>query len=229
MNGCYTFPKAPTSLWNFTIRLFRVISRTIVVGGGVLTFCRNAVGVFYSPRQQGKQWDASEWTSVQHENYIHTNIHQVMLETKAFTSLKIKKVDDWMSETQIKFWSFKRSQESVERDPHPGRPSKSRTLENIEGNWQLTLQKYKILSGKCISATHSSYLVCKVFGKISQVFQSSYNPYLTLYKRQEILDHERDFRPWKRLRRTKSKSWLLSWNKTLDTFLQSERDNEISV
>ena len=34
--------------WNLTIRLFRVIFRTLVVGG-VLPLCRDAIGVFYSP------------------------------------------------------------------------------------------------------------------------------------------------------------------------------------
>ena len=39
--------------WNLTIRLFNVISRTLVVG--VLPLCREAVGVFYSPSWLGKQ------------------------------------------------------------------------------------------------------------------------------------------------------------------------------
>ena len=35
--------------WNLTIKLFSVIFRTLVAG--VLSFCREAVGVFYSPSQ----------------------------------------------------------------------------------------------------------------------------------------------------------------------------------
>ena len=38
--------------WNLTIKLFSVISRTLV--GGVLPLCREAVGVFYSPSRLGK-------------------------------------------------------------------------------------------------------------------------------------------------------------------------------
>ena len=40
--------------WNLTIRLFSVISKTLVVGVGVLLLCREAVGVFYSPSRLGK-------------------------------------------------------------------------------------------------------------------------------------------------------------------------------
>ena len=42
--------------------------------------------------------------------------------------------DDSMSEAQIKFWyrRFKLGQKSVESDPRSGRPSTSRTPENIE-------------------------------------------------------------------------------------------------
>jgi hypothetical protein len=42
--------------------------------------------------------------------------------------------DDSMSEAQIKLWyqCFKHSQESVESNPHSGRPSTSRTPENVE-------------------------------------------------------------------------------------------------
>ena len=39
--------------WNLTIRLFSVISRTLI-GGGVLPLCRGSVSVFYSPSQLGK-------------------------------------------------------------------------------------------------------------------------------------------------------------------------------
>ena len=44
--------------WNFTIRLFSVISTTLVVvvvggGGRVLSLCRDAVGVFYSSIRLG--------------------------------------------------------------------------------------------------------------------------------------------------------------------------------
>ena len=47
--------------WNLTIRLFSVITRTLV--GGVLPLCRGAVGVFYSPSQLGKRL-AKAWTVI---------------------------------------------------------------------------------------------------------------------------------------------------------------------
>jgi hypothetical protein len=45
--------------------------------------------------------------------------------------------DDSLSEAQIKFWyrCFKDGWESVESGPHSGRPSKSRTPENVERVW----------------------------------------------------------------------------------------------
>ena len=43
----------PQHYWNITIRLFSVISRTLV--GGVLPLCRCAVDVFYSPSRLGKE------------------------------------------------------------------------------------------------------------------------------------------------------------------------------
>ena len=52
MKGYSTFPKAP-ALQDLTIRFFSVISRTLVVGGG-LPLCRGAVSVFYSPSRLGK-------------------------------------------------------------------------------------------------------------------------------------------------------------------------------
>ena len=50
MKKLSAFPKA-TVLLKPTIRLFSVISRTVVEG--VLLLCRNAVGVFYSPSRLG--------------------------------------------------------------------------------------------------------------------------------------------------------------------------------
>ena len=50
MKGCSVFPKAPALL---AIRLFSVISRTLI-GGGVLSLCRGAVSVFYSPSRLDK-------------------------------------------------------------------------------------------------------------------------------------------------------------------------------
>ena len=41
--------------WNLTIRLFSVISRTLIGGGGLLHLCRDSVGVFYSPNQLCKR------------------------------------------------------------------------------------------------------------------------------------------------------------------------------
>ena len=51
MKGCSAFPKLQHH-WNPTIRLFSVISNT-PIGRGVLTLCRGAVGVFYSPSRLG--------------------------------------------------------------------------------------------------------------------------------------------------------------------------------
>ena len=50
MKGCLHSPK-PQHYWNLTIRLFSVISWTLVVG--VLLLWREAVSVFYSPSQLG--------------------------------------------------------------------------------------------------------------------------------------------------------------------------------
>ena len=41
----------PQHYWDLTIRLFSVISRTLI--GEVLSLCRGAVSVFYSPSQLG--------------------------------------------------------------------------------------------------------------------------------------------------------------------------------
>ena len=48
MNGTLHFLKLQ-HYWSLTIRLFSVISRTLVGGG--LPLCRDAVSVFYSPSQ----------------------------------------------------------------------------------------------------------------------------------------------------------------------------------
>ena len=55
-DGNKEVPHIPQRLhipWNPTIRLFSVISTTLV--GGLLPFCRGEVGVFYSPRRLGKE------------------------------------------------------------------------------------------------------------------------------------------------------------------------------
>ena len=46
--------------WNLTIRLFNVISRTLIAarGGGFLALCREAVDIFYSPSRLGKPMEA---------------------------------------------------------------------------------------------------------------------------------------------------------------------------
>ena len=48
--GALHSPK-PQHHWNFTIRLFSVISRTLIEG--VLPLCRGAVSIFYSPSRLG--------------------------------------------------------------------------------------------------------------------------------------------------------------------------------
>ena len=59
--------------------------------------------------------------------------------SSAETIPKIKKAfgDDSMSAAQIKLWyrRFKDGREAVESDQRSGRPSTSRTLENVESVW----------------------------------------------------------------------------------------------
>ena len=50
-NGNKGVLRIPQHCWNLTIRLFSVISRTLV--GRRVTLCRGAVSVFYSPSQGG--------------------------------------------------------------------------------------------------------------------------------------------------------------------------------
>ena len=59
MEGYSAFPKLQ-HCWNITIRLFSVISRTLVVGV-VLDLCREAIGVFNSPSRLGK----SSWRNLE--------------------------------------------------------------------------------------------------------------------------------------------------------------------
>ena len=75
MKGAPYSPKLQHYL-SLTIRLFSVISRTLIVcvGGGVLTHCRGAVGVFYSSSRLGNLWTLTHWhTSVgwQARTYTH--------------------------------------------------------------------------------------------------------------------------------------------------------------
>ena len=49
--GVLCIPPKLQHYLNLTIRLFNVISRTLI--RGVLHLCRNSVGVFYSPSQLG--------------------------------------------------------------------------------------------------------------------------------------------------------------------------------
>ena len=52
INGYSAFAKLQHH-WNFIIRLFSVISRILIGGGGLLLLCRGAVGVFYSTSRRG--------------------------------------------------------------------------------------------------------------------------------------------------------------------------------
>ena len=55
--GVLCIPPKLQHYWNLTIRLFSVISRTLVEGGGgVLLLCRGAVGVFYAPPPTAADW-----------------------------------------------------------------------------------------------------------------------------------------------------------------------------
>ena len=60
----------------------------------------------------------------------HSSTETIQMIQKAFG-------DDAMSEAQIKMWHkcFKDGRDSVESDPHSGRPATSRTLENVERSW----------------------------------------------------------------------------------------------
>ena len=75
--------------WNLTIRLFSVISRTLVAG--VLPFCREAVGVFYSPSQldnnaERRTLNLSSSTDMCFPSYLHWRTLQQM----CYFSLSIK-------------------------------------------------------------------------------------------------------------------------------------------
>ena len=59
--------------WNLTIRLFSVISRTLVEG--VLPLCREAVSVFYSPSWLGKILYVYICTKISTHTHVHTYIH----------------------------------------------------------------------------------------------------------------------------------------------------------
>ena len=68
--------------WSLTIRLFSVISRTLVVG--FLPVCRDAVSVFYSPSKLdrllgwGRQVEQSLWTRRRSWVYIYIYIYIYM-------------------------------------------------------------------------------------------------------------------------------------------------------
>ena len=53
--GILRIPPKLQHFWNLTIRLFSVISRTVIGGGEVLPLCREAVGVFYRPGLMGEE------------------------------------------------------------------------------------------------------------------------------------------------------------------------------
>ena len=58
----------------------------------------------------------------------HSSAETIPMIKKAFG-------DDVMSAAQIKLWHFKDGRESVESDPHSGRPVTSRAPENGERVW----------------------------------------------------------------------------------------------
>ena len=66
------FPKAPAILEHLTIRLFSIISRTLV--GGFVTVYRGAVGVFYSPIRLGNS--RGEHIYIYIYIYIYIVIHR---------------------------------------------------------------------------------------------------------------------------------------------------------
>ena len=75
-------PRSPKFLhhWNLTIRLFNFISRTLVgMGwGGILSLCRNAVGVFCSPNWLG--WHQCWPTKKKKKKKTPKNLHTSALD-----------------------------------------------------------------------------------------------------------------------------------------------------
>ena len=69
VKGYSTFPKAPASLEPH----HQIVSWTLVEVG-VLSFCRDAVGVFCSPNQLGYPLNGKPLKSVDHFIYLSSNI-----------------------------------------------------------------------------------------------------------------------------------------------------------
>jgi len=93
-----------------------------------------------------RQWDTVGWVCVLCDRRIHNdrasrlvNLHQSVnsnldvRQWKLFEWLR-RLLDDSMSEAQIKLWyrRFKDGWDSVESDPHSGKPSTSKTPENVQ-------------------------------------------------------------------------------------------------
>ena len=70
--GIPHFPKLQHH-WCLTIRLFRVISWTLI--GGVLLLCRKAIGVFYRPSRLGKESQVTVLVSNTLYIYIYIYIY----------------------------------------------------------------------------------------------------------------------------------------------------------
>ena len=80
MKGHSAFPELPD--WNFNIRLFSAIPRTLIgwVGfRGFLFSCRDAVGIFYSPHRQSR---------------VHAGIMSFVDFSERFLLQSVRKVND---------------------------------------------------------------------------------------------------------------------------------------
>ena len=80
--------------WNLTIRLFCIISRTLVEAG-VLPLCRCAVGVFYSPSRLGNILFSAmgKLSSKSHEIWITPTSHFMKLNNQNYLKLSWNNTD----------------------------------------------------------------------------------------------------------------------------------------
>ncbi|KAJ8942995.1 hypothetical protein NQ318_001719 [Aromia moschata] len=77
--------------------------------------------------------------SVQMEQRVNLNFFVKRRKTFTEAYAMLKEVYECLSRTQVLEWlkRFKEGRETTEDDPRPGRPSTSKTDENIEKNWQI--------------------------------------------------------------------------------------------
>ena len=93
-------PRSPKlqHYWNLTIKLFSVISRTHI--GGVLTLCREVVGVFYSPNWLGNKLGFWVLVSYSYNDINNNNNNRNTGSMNEFISFYLQSFDK-RRETQI--------------------------------------------------------------------------------------------------------------------------------